>query len=97
VLIIDALGGGRLRFAELSRKIDGISQKMLTQTLRQLEEDGFLTRTIYPSVPPKVEYRLTPLGRSLQKLMNQIRSWAETHINEIEEARGLYRRKAVER
>jgi len=91
VLIVDALGERKLRFGELSRKIEGISQKMLSLTLRQMEEDGFVTRTIFPSVPVKVEYDLTSLGRSLQKLMHQIRAWSEFHVNDIEEARRRYK------
>lgn len=90
VLIIDLLGDGTMRFSELFRRIRGISQKMLTQTLRELEADGYVTRTVHAAVPPRVEYALTPLGRSLHGLLAQVRDWAETHINEVEEARRLY-------
>lgn len=85
--MIDLLGDGTLRFRELQRRIGGVSQKMLTQTLRKLEADGYLTRRAYAEVPPRVEYTLTPLGRSLHALLSQVRDWAETHINEIEAAR----------
>lgn len=90
VLIVDLLGDGVCRFRDLHRRIGGISQKMLTQTLRDLEADGFVTRTAFAVVPPRVEYALTPLGRSLHDLMSRLRDWAETHINEIETARARY-------
>ena len=78
-LVILALSDGTLRYGELKRRIGGVSQKMLTQTLRSLEEDGLLTRKIYPVVPPMVEYSLTPLGRSLNEPLTAIRKWAESH------------------
>jgi DNA-binding HxlR family transcriptional regulator len=87
VLIIDALGDGPQRHVALRRRIEGVSQKMLTQTLRQLEHDGFLTRTVSPTVPPEVEYALTPLGASLREPIAAIRVWTEAHINDIERAR----------
>ncbi|WP_018349412.1 winged helix-turn-helix transcriptional regulator [Longispora albida] len=88
ILIVDALlATGTMRYSDLSRRIGGVSQKMLTQTLRQLEADGFLTRTIHPTIPPRVEYELTPLGRSLAVPIAALRRWTEEHINEIEEAR----------
>ena len=90
VLIVDLLGDGTMRFSELFRRIRGISQKMLTQTLRELEADGYVTRRLYAAVPPRVEYTLTPLGRSLHKLLSGVRDWAETHVNEVEEARRRY-------
>lgn len=65
VLVVSLLGGGPKRFSELRRSIDGISQKMLTTTLRALERDGFCTRTVFPTVPPRVDYELTDLGRDL--------------------------------
>jgi DNA-binding HxlR family transcriptional regulator len=80
VLIVSSLEGGTKRFSTLRREIGGVSQKMLTQTLRGLERDGLVTRTIYPSVPPKVEYSLTPLGRTLVALLDAIRVWSETHL-----------------
>lgn len=90
VLIVDLLGDGRCRFRDLSKRIGGISQKMLTQTLRELEADGYVTRTAFPVVPPRVEYELTPLGESLHQLLSQVRDWAETNINAVETARKQY-------
>ncbi|AYF73039.1 transcriptional regulator [Nocardia yunnanensis] len=88
VLVIDSLlQHDTLRYTELSRRIGGVSQKMLTQTLRSLESDGFLTRTVHPTIPPRVEYELTALGRSLAEPIAALRLWTEEHINEIERAR----------
>lgn len=87
VLIAGSLAQGTRRFGELKKEIDGISQKMLTQTLRGLERDGLVERTVYASVPPKVEYRLTPLGQTLTGLLDEIRDWSETHIEQVLEAR----------
>ncbi|UGT53592.1 winged helix-turn-helix transcriptional regulator [Nocardia asteroides] len=87
VLIVDALADGTLRYTDLRRRIVGISQKMLTQTLRQLETDGFVARTVYPTVPPRVEYTLTELGHSLRAPIAALREWIETNINRIDEAR----------
>ncbi|THA67553.1 transcriptional regulator [Streptomyces sp. A0958] len=72
-----------LRFSELSRRISGVSQKMLTQTLRALERDGMVTRTVTPTVPVTVSYELTDLGRSLQGVMRGIKEWAESHMEEV--------------
>ena len=80
----------RSRFSEIRRQIEGISQKMLTQTLRGLERDGLVTRTVYPTVPVTVEYRLTDLGRSLGETVGAIRSWAYANMDEIESAREHY-------
>lgn len=90
VLVVSSLEGGTKRFSALQREIGGVSQKMLTQTLRGLERDGLVMRTIYPSVPPKVEYSLTPLGRTLLGLLDAIRVWSETHIEEVLKAQNLY-------
>jgi DNA-binding HxlR family transcriptional regulator len=79
-----------LRFSELRRQIEGVSQKMLTQTLRGLERDGLVTRTVYPTVPVTVEYRLTDLGRSLGETVGAIRSWAYSNMDEIEASRERY-------
>ncbi|MCX5231299.1 helix-turn-helix domain-containing protein [Streptomyces sp. NPDC006553] len=87
ILVVDALLEGTLRYTDLSRRIEGVSQKMLTQTLRSLEADGFVTRTVYPTIPPRVEYDLTELGHSLGEPITALRRWTETHINEIEQAR----------
>jgi DNA-binding HxlR family transcriptional regulator len=83
---VDALLDATLRYTDLSRRIEGVSQKMPTQTLRGLEADGFVTRTVYPTIPPRVEYELTALGRSLAEPITALRQWTETHINEIERA-----------
>ena len=72
-----------MRYSELSRRLAGVSQKMLTQTLRSLERDGLLTRTVTPTVPVTVTYELTDLGVSLQHVMGGIKAWAETHMNEV--------------
>lgn len=90
VLIVGLLAQRTHRFAELRRSIEGISQKMLTQTLRSLERDGLLTRTIYPEVPPRVEYSLTPLGRTLAEPIQAVVAWAETHITQVEAAQRKY-------
>ncbi|KAA1427751.1 winged helix-turn-helix transcriptional regulator [Nocardioides antri] len=82
--------GGTLRYSELARRLAGVSQKMLTQTLRSLERDGLVTRTVTPTVPVTVEYTLTPLGASLQDLMLGIKGWAETHMSEVHAARERY-------
>ena len=72
-----------MRYSELSRRLAGVSQKMLTQTLRSLERDGLLTRTVTPTVPVTVTYELTDLGFSLHDLMRGIKMWAETHMDEV--------------
>ncbi|MCA2181333.1 helix-turn-helix transcriptional regulator [Nonomuraea glycinis] len=78
-----APGPRPMRYSELSRRLAGISQKMLTQTLRSLERDGLVTRTVTPTVPVTVTYELTDLGRSLQHMMRGIKMWAETHMDEV--------------
>jgi DNA-binding HxlR family transcriptional regulator len=96
VLIIRRLSNGTLRFAQLRRTVDGISQKVLTNTLRGLERDGIVTRRIYASVPPKVEYSLTGLGRSLCDLVEGICGWAEANIEQVQDAREVYDRTSRE-
>ena len=86
-LTVCALRRGRLRNGELARKLEGITPKMLTQTLRVLERDGLVRREIYPVIPPRVEYELTELGQNLAGLLSQIRSWAEEHVSDIKDAR----------
>ena len=86
-LIIRVLSEGSKRHGELQREIPGVSQKMLTQTLRSLEADGLVARKVYAVVPPKVEYSLTPLGQSLIEPLNAICLWAEQHLHELENAR----------
>lgn len=90
VLIVGSLEKGTKRFGVLRREIDGISQKMLTQTLRGLERDGLITRSVFPSIPPRVEYSLTPLGRTLVGLLDAIRLWSESHIEEVLDAQASY-------
>ena len=90
LLVLSALEGRTLRFQELRRAVDGVSQKMLTQTLRGLERDGLVHRAIYASVPPKVEYSLTPLGATLSGVVLEIRTWAYRHMDEIELARAAF-------
>lgn len=87
VLIIGALSEGPRRFNDIARRIDGISQKMLTQTLRSLERDGLVKRTQYLEIPPRVEYELTSLGESLRTPLRALELWAEAHIAEILDAR----------
>ncbi|WP_327583531.1 helix-turn-helix transcriptional regulator [Nonomuraea sp. NBC_00507] len=87
ILVVDALLEGTMRYTDLSRRIEGVSQKMLTQTLRALEADGFVTRTMHPTIPPRVEYDLTELGLSLAEPITALRQWTEDHINDIEKAR----------
>lgn len=86
----------KMRFNELRCNINGISQRMLTVTLRSLEEDGIVSRTIYPEVPPRVEYQLTELGESLLKQLVQLATWAEANVGEILKARKKYNRKVNE-
>jgi DNA-binding HxlR family transcriptional regulator len=90
MLVIVALQGGTLRFSELRRSVDGITQKMLTQTLRALERDGIVDREVIPTVPVTVRYTLTPLGHSLADAVAVIREWAYANIEAIEAARAVY-------
>src|SRR4051794_21636700 len=89
-LLLNALADGPQRYSDLSRTIAGVSQKMLTQTLRTLERDGLVSRTVTPSVPVRVDYELTPLGVSLLPVMRAIKDWAEAHIEEVATARDAY-------
>src|SRR5579885_2225461 len=84
VLLIMMLGDGPKRFNELKRMIGGISQRMLTLTLRGLERDGLITRTLFPTIPPRVDYALTPLGRSLLEPVVRLSDWALNNIGKIE-------------
>ena len=86
-LVLVALAPGPMRYRQLHRRIDGVSQKMLTQTLRSMARDGLLTRTVTPTVPLRTDYELTPLGRSLLPVMAAIKAWAETNIEAVERAR----------
>jgi len=96
MLVMGALSGGPRRFGELRRRLDGITQKMLTQTLRTLERDGLVTRTVYPTIPPKVEYAATELGESVTALMHAIRAWSEENINAVLDARDAYEARAAQ-
>jgi DNA-binding HxlR family transcriptional regulator len=87
VFVIMYLGDGPKRFNELKRMIGGISQRMLTLTLRGLERDGLVTRTVFPTIPPRVDYELTDLGRGLAKPVQVLGKWAVEHLPEIEGAR----------
>jgi len=97
-LVIYALSGGTLRYGQLQRTISGVSQKMLTQTLRSLEDDGIIERKVYPVVPPMVEYSLTPLGETLIEPLSAICSWAQKHLPQLlaNRRRSEARRKAAE-
>ncbi len=90
LLVIAMLGVGPMRFMELRREIGSISQRMLTLTLRHLERDGLVLRTHYPTIPPKVEYQLSPLGATLLESIQAIVSWTLEHREEIAEAREKY-------
>jgi DNA-binding HxlR family transcriptional regulator len=90
VLLIMMLGDGPKRFNELKRMIGGISQRMLTLTLRGLERDGLITRTVFPTIPPRVDYELTDLGRGLAKPVQALGQWAFEHKQEIEGARSKF-------
>ena len=92
-LVIKVLGDGILRYSELQRRIGGVSQKMLTQTLRSLERDGLVERRVYPVVPPRVEYSLTRLGLTLQEPLQAICLWAETHLPAMQAARARNERR----
>ena len=90
VLIVIALTDGPRRYTELAARIERVSQKMLTQTLRGLERDGLVTRTVHASVPPRVDYELTPLGYSLLGPITALEQWAMDHIDEVVEARRVH-------
>lgn len=96
VLIVSLLGGGTLRFGELRRSVDGISQKMLTATLRSLERDGFVTRTVYPTTPPSVAYGLTDLGRELLVPVKGLADWARKNQSRVEAARAAFDKERAE-
>ncbi|MBD3941901.1 helix-turn-helix transcriptional regulator [Microbacterium sp. NEAU-LLC] len=90
LLVVGTLRAERLRFTELQRHIPGISQRMLTLTLRQLERDGLITRTVHAEVPPRVEYELTPLGGTLVELAMALADWAIQNHPRIEASRDAY-------
>jgi len=90
VLIVALLGDGTKRFSELRRMIEGISQRMLTLTLKGLERDGLITRTVYPTIPPRVDYQLTKLGRGLLVPITGLANWAGENRQKIQDAREEY-------
>ncbi len=87
ILVVRFLSNGPKRFSEIKRHIDGVSQKMLTSTLRDLEKDGFVTRTVTPSIPPRVDYELTDMGKELQEPLRVIGNWAHANRERVERAR----------
>jgi DNA-binding HxlR family transcriptional regulator len=86
---------GTLRFSDLRRRIDGVSQRMLTVTLRGLERDGLVRRTMHPEVPPRVEYELTPLGKTLRDIVGELMAWSGAHLAEVDAARARYDARAA--
>ncbi len=95
VLVIGLLEERPMRFNQLLKGIEGLSQKVLTQTLRSLEVDGLVTRTVFPTVPVTVEYALTPLGKSLGEPLDALRDWAEANISAVRAAQATARRRAA--
>ncbi|MGB6399989.1 MAG: helix-turn-helix domain-containing protein [Bradyrhizobium sp.] len=93
VFVIMLLGDGPRRFNEIKRMVGGISQRMLTLTLRGLERDGLVTRTVFPTIPPRVDYELTDLGRGLWQPVEALGKWAHDHQTEIEDARARFDRR----
>jgi DNA-binding HxlR family transcriptional regulator len=93
VLIIVLLGNGPKRFSEIKRLVGGISQRMLTLTLRGLERDGLVNRTQFPTIPPRVDYELTELGRSLWEAVKPLGEWAQRHVQHITKARAAFDKK----
>ncbi|GLX00653.1 helix-turn-helix domain-containing protein [Microtetraspora sp. NBRC 16547] len=89
-LALSALADGPLRYSDIARAVAGVSQKMLTQTLRMMERDGLVSRRVTPTVPVRVDYELTPLGWTLMPLMYAVKEWAEIHVEEVEAARIAY-------
>src|SRR3954465_12100923 len=95
VLVVGILGDGPRRFSELKRTIEGVSQRMLTLTLRGLERDGLVTRTVFPTVPPRVDYALTKLGQTLLEPVLELAKWAEKNRVQIHSAREKYDRESA--
>lgn len=90
VLTIGSLVDGPQRYSAVANRVQGVSQKMLTQTLRALERDGLVTRTVFPEIPPRVEYELTELGRSLRTVLEPLERWATEHMDEVAGSRETY-------
>ncbi len=98
IMVVMLLGNGPMRFNEIKRGLDGISQRMLTLTLKALERDGMVTRTVFPTIPPRVDYELTGLGHSACEPILMLGNWIKTHLPEIEQARENFdRRREAER
>lgn len=97
VLVVNALARGPQRYTEISRSVSGISAKMLTQTLRTLERDGLVTRTVHAVVPPRVDYEITPLGATLEEPVAALQAWASAYMPAVLAARETYDEKAVAR
>jgi DNA-binding HxlR family transcriptional regulator len=95
ILIVGLLGDGPKRFSELRRSVEGISQRMLTLTVRALERDGLVTRTVTPTIPPRVDYALTKLGSSLLESVQALAAWADTNRLHVQESRNRYDQRAV--
>lgn len=95
VLVVVCLGDGTKRFNDLRRAIDGISQRVLTSTVRGLERDGLVTRTVHPTNPPQVEYALTPMGRTLLEPVSVLAMWAQGHRAEVQRARDAFDARAA--
>lgn len=90
LFVIFRLGDGPQRFTALKRSVEGVSQRMLTVTLRGLERDGIVSRTMYPVMPPRVDYALTPLGHTLLDAVGALMAWADEHLAEVDAARAAY-------
>jgi len=95
VLVVNLMGSGPKRFSEIKREVGGISQRMLTLTLRALERDGLVTRTVTPSIPPRVDYELTDLGRSLLAPVQALGAWALSNREHMEQARRRFDADAI--
>lgn len=90
VLVFYELEFGKKRYSDLKKRVEGVTQKMLTQTLRQLERDGLVARYVYPTVPPTVEYELTPLGQTLIEPMRVLHQWTDAHYDSVLQAREAF-------
>ncbi|PZF56483.1 transcriptional regulator [Curtobacterium sp. MCSS17_008] len=90
VLTIGSLVDGPQRYSVIVNRVQGVSQKMLTQTLRALERDGLVTRTVFPEIPPHVEYELTDRGRSLRAVLEPLEDWATSHMADVQDSRDAY-------
>ena len=95
VLVLVALLDGTLRFSELRRRVDGVSEKMLAQTLQALESDGFVLREVYPVIPPRVDYSLTPLGREVAQHVERLADWIEENMPRVSKARAGHAARAA--